>query len=130
MFDLDEGLEDSDFRLPPLDTITTGISAAIEIAKAAKEEDYGKAARIAGTAVVTEGAGQLCELAVPGSGPLCRIGAKALMEELLLSDNSKDNSAPLSEEELARVEELLAEIRRQLSLLSADPRTPETFKVA
>ncbi|MGA1192661.1 MAG: hypothetical protein ACO3XO_10325 [Bdellovibrionota bacterium] len=81
-FDLDKRLEDSGLRLPPLDTMTTGISTAIEMAEAAKEEDYGKAARIAGTAVVTEGAGQLCELAVPGSGPLCRIGAKALMEKL------------------------------------------------
>lgn len=81
-FDLDKGLEDSDFRLPPLDTMTTGISAAIEMAKAAKEEDYDRAARIAGTAVATEAAGQLCELAVPGSGALCRMGAKALIEKL------------------------------------------------
>jgi len=47
-------------------------------------------------------------------------------KEIFMGDNSKDNSAPLSEEELAKAEELQAEIRRKLSLLLADPRTPET----
>lgn len=50
--------------------------------------------------------------------------------EIFMSDNSKDRSAPLSEEELAKANEILAEIRRKLSLLLADPRTPETFKDA
>ena len=41
-----------------------------------------------------------------------------------------DNSEPLSEQELAKAEELQAEVRRKLSILLADPRTPETFKDA
>jgi len=81
-FDFDDGQEGSDLRLPPLDTVSTGITAAIEMAQAAKKEDYDEVARIAGTAVATEAAGRLCDLAVPGSGALCRIGAKALIEKL------------------------------------------------
>lgn len=53
-----------------------------------------------------------------------------MAKEIFMGDNSKDNSAPLSEQELAKADELQAEIRRKLSLLLADPRTPETFKDA
>ncbi len=47
-----------------------------------------------------------------------------------MGDNSKDIGAPLSEQELAKADELQAEIRRKLSLLLADPRTPDSFKYA
>ncbi|MGA1191530.1 MAG: hypothetical protein ACO3XO_04545 [Bdellovibrionota bacterium] len=47
-----------------------------------------------------------------------------------MGDNSRDDKAPLSEEVLAKADELQAEIRRKLSLLIVDPRTPETFRDA
>ena len=47
-----------------------------------------------------------------------------------MGENNKENSEPLSEKELAKVEELQAEIRRKLSILLADPKTPKMFKDA
>jgi hypothetical protein len=51
-------------------------------------------------------------------------------EEIFMGDNKKENSETLSKEELAKAAELQAEVRRKLSLLLADPRTPEAFKKA
>jgi|GEM_PF-2131149 hypothetical protein len=76
------GVQTPDCRLPSLDTATNVLGASIDIYRATQREDYEAAAKIAGTAVATEAAGQLCDLAVPGAGPLCRLGAKALIQKV------------------------------------------------
>jgi hypothetical protein len=47
-----------------------------------------------------------------------------------MADDSKEQSERLSEQDRAKSERLQAEIKRKLSVLLSDPRTPETFKNA